>query len=69
MSGRKKGGHLTKGERKNEMARKRDERHIRAACRKEKKMNQYLGDDENFTSFAAQLAKMGCQLRDIPGDG
>ena len=45
------------------------ERAIREAYRKEKKIESYLADDENFPSFAIQLKKLGLQLRDIPADG
>uniref|UniRef100_A0A0B7A1K5 OTU domain-containing protein n=1 Tax=Arion vulgaris TaxID=1028688 RepID=A0A0B7A1K5_9EUPU len=48
---------------------KREERAMREAYRKEKRMTSYLADDENFPSFRVQLAKMGLQLRDIPADG
>jgi len=51
------------------MARKKEERVIRAAHRKEKKSQKYLADDENFGSFTTQLNKLGLELRDIPGDG
>ena len=71
MSSRRKGGgsQKTKGQRLDDMARKREERAVRAAHRKEKKMAEHMADDENFVSFAAQLGKMGLQLRDIQGDG
>ena len=59
----------TKRERREAMARKRDERAVRAAHRKERKAQAYLADDMNFASFANQLASMGLKLRDIPGDG
>ncbi|XP_076472456.1 OTU domain-containing protein 3-like isoform X2 [Babylonia areolata] len=48
---------------------KQQERAVRDAHRKERKINSYLADDENFPSFAIQLKKLGLQLRDIPGDG
>jgi OTU domain-containing protein 3 len=51
------------------LPRKREERAMREAYRKEKKMVSYLADDENFPSFRVHLAKMGLQLRDIPADG
>ena len=59
----------SKGQRADEMARKRDERVVRQAYKKERKAQAYLADDGNFQSFAVQLAKLGLQLRDIPGDG
>ena len=65
--------HKTKGQRRDEMARKRDERAVRNAYRKDlkmkKAMDSYLADDENYGSFANQLTKLGLHLRDIPGDG
>ena len=48
---------------------KKQERAIREAYRRERKIDSYLADDENFPSFAIQLKKLGLQLRDIPGDG
>lgn len=49
--------------------RKQEERAIREAYRREKKIESYLADDENFPCFAIQLRKLGLQLRDIPADG
>ena len=71
MSGRRKTATQpkTRGQRQDSMARKRDERAVRKAYRNEKKMESYLADDDNYGSFSTQLAKMGLQLRDIPGDG
>ena len=51
------------------VSRKRDERMMREAYRREKKIASYLADDENYPSFKNQLAKIGLELRDIPGDG
>lgn len=51
------------------VTRKREERNIREAYRREKKISSYLEEDENFPSFRTQLAKIGLELRDIPGDG
>ena len=64
-----KGQHKTKGQRVQEMARKRDERAIRRAHKKEQQAESYLADDENFASFSVYLGKLGLMLRDIPGDG
>ncbi len=65
--------HKTKGQRRDDMARKRDERVARNAYRQEAKqkkaLDSYLADDENYGNFSLQLAKLGLQLRDIPGDG
>lgn len=49
--------------------RKQEERALREAYRREKKIESYLADDENFPTFAIQLRKLGLELRDIPGDG
>lgn len=48
---------------------KKEERQIRDQHRREKRIESYLADDENFPSFSTQLGKLGLQLRDIPGDG
>ncbi|KAK6175241.1 hypothetical protein SNE40_013746 [Patella caerulea] len=48
---------------------KQAERAMREAYRRERKMDSYLAEDENFPSFATQLGKLGLHLRDIPGDG
>ncbi|XP_070560699.1 OTU domain-containing protein 3-like [Ptychodera flava] len=49
--------------------RKRDERTVRSAMRKQNRDKSYLAEDENFAGFATQLQTRGLQLRDIPGDG
>lgn len=59
----------TPNNRQDAVSRKREERAKREAYRRERKIESYLADDENFPSFSAQLAKIGLQLRDIPGDG
>ncbi|KAK3088164.1 hypothetical protein FSP39_015555 [Pinctada imbricata] len=51
------------------VSRKREERAIREHHRRERKIESYLAEDENFPSFSTQLGKLGLQLRDIPGDG
>ena len=61
--------HLTKRQRRDAMARKKEERAARTQYRKAKKAESYLQEDEGFVSFSAQLAQMGLQLKDIPGDG
>lgn len=48
---------------------RQNDRMVREAYRREKKMSSYLAEDENFPSFKNQLAKLGLELRDIPGDG
>ena len=71
--GKKNPNHKTKGQRRDEMARKREERAVRNAYRKDLKqkkvMDSYFADDENYASFASQLTKLGLHLRDILGDG
>ncbi|XP_077998534.1 OTU domain-containing protein 3-like [Glandiceps talaboti] len=59
----------TKGQIQDDKERKRDERAVKAAMRKQRKDKSYLAEDENFASFATQLQTRGLQLRDIPGDG
>ena len=59
----------TKGQRKDTMARKREERAARAAHKKQRQAKTYLADDETYVNFKGQLAKMGLELRDITGDG
>ena len=62
--------HQSRGERHAAMARKREERAVRNAYKKEKKTAEKdTTEEENFLSFRAQLAKMQLQLREIPGDG
>lgn len=51
------------------MARKKDERAVRATQRKEKQAQKYLPNDAMLASFSVQLNKLGLQLRSIPGDG
>ncbi|KAK0056432.1 OTU domain-containing protein 3 [Biomphalaria pfeifferi] len=48
---------------------RRDEKYVREAHKKERHLESYLADDENFPSFKNKLRKMGLQLRDIPADG
>ena len=70
MSSRTSAGkQLTKRERREGMARKREERAIRKAHRNEKKAQAYLNDDVNFVSFKNQLNALGLEIKDIPGDG
>ncbi|ELU14639.1 hypothetical protein CAPTEDRAFT_108175 [Capitella teleta] len=51
------------------MARKKDERAIRTAHRKEQQMLKLAQNGDPFVTFAIQLGKMGLEIRDIPGDG
>ncbi|CAC5401217.1 OTUD3 [Mytilus coruscus] len=50
------------------VSRKKEERQIKQQHRREKQIDSYLADDENFPSFSTQLGKLGLQLRDIPAD-
>lgn len=59
----------TKSQKLNTMARKKDERAVRAAHKKEKQAQKYLPNDVSVASFLIQLHKLGLQLRNIPGDG
>jgi len=77
MSGGKKrskrfrntGTTVTKTQRRDGMARKREERAARQTHKKQQQAKSYLTDDETYASFSAQLAKMGLELRDVTGDG
>uniref|UniRef100_T1IJB9 OTU domain-containing protein 3 n=1 Tax=Strigamia maritima TaxID=126957 RepID=T1IJB9_STRMM len=53
------------------MARKRDERNAKATHKRVKKGKTSANKDEqvNFVGFNNQLATMGLELREIPGDG
>lgn len=59
----------TKGQRRDDLERKRDDRVRRNALKKERKMKEYLADDEDFVSFSNQLAALSLKIKDIPGDG
>ena len=59
----------TKGQRREEVERKRDDRVRRNALKKERKIKEYLADDEDFISFSNQLAALGLKIKDILGDG
>lgn len=59
----------TKGQRREELERKRDDRVRRNALKKERKAKEYLEEDENFVSFSNQLEALGLKIKDIPGDG
>ena len=63
------GSHQSRGEKQAAMARKREERAVHRAYKKEKKAQKNAMEEENFYAFHAQLAKMELQLREIPGDG
>jgi len=54
----------------NRMSKKKVEREVRAAHRRNKKDKQHLGNDfDDFLSLNTQLATMGLSLKQIPGDG
>lgn len=59
----------TKGQRRDDLERKRDDRLRRNALKKERKIKEYLADDEDFVSFSNQLAALSLKIKDIPGDG
>lgn len=59
----------TKGQRRDDLERKRDDRVRRNALKKERKIKEYLADDEDFVSFSNQLAALSLKIKDIPGDG
>lgn len=59
----------TKGQRRDDLERKRDDRVRRNAFKKERKIKEYLEHDQDFTSFANQLEALGLKIKDIPGDG
>jgi len=52
------------------MAKKKVEREVRAAHRRNKKDKQHLGNDfDDFLSLNNQLGTLGLSLKQIPGDG
>lgn len=59
----------TKGQRRDDLERKRDDRVRRNALKKERKIKEYLADDEDFVSFSNQLAALSLKIKDISGDG
>ncbi|XP_031554408.1 OTU domain-containing protein 3-like [Actinia tenebrosa] len=58
-----------KGQKRDELERKRDERCRRKALKKERNIKEYLENDENFVSFKNQLEAVGLKIKDILGDG
>lgn len=58
-----------KGQKKEDLERKRDERARRRSMKKEKEIEEYSENDENFVSFKNQLEAIGLKLKDILGDG
>ena len=69
--GGKKAHNKSRGERRDDLERKRDERAKRSALRKEKEAREHysLEDDESYVSFCNQLQAVGLKIREIPGDG
>ena len=61
----------SRGERKNDLERKRDERAKRLAMRKENKAKAYYSpeDDKDYVNFSNQLQTIGLKIKEIPGDG
>ena len=59
-----------RGNKKNEVERKRDGRAARRAVAKDRKNRPPDADDtEEYASFTLQLQSLGLKLREIPGDG
>lgn len=59
-----------RGNKRNEVERKRDERAARRAIAKDRKNRPQDGDEgEEFVSFSNQLQTLGLKLREVPGDG
>lgn len=67
----KKAHNKPRGERKDDLERKRDERAKRSALKKEKQARAYYSFeyDENYVSFCNQLQAVGLKIKEIPGDG
>ncbi|KAL9970664.1 hypothetical protein ACROYT_G023074 [Oculina patagonica] len=59
----------SKGQRREELERKRDDRVRRNALKKERNIKEYLEDDQDFASFSNQLEILGLKIKDIQGDG
>ncbi|XP_061527610.1 OTU domain-containing protein 3 isoform X3 [Phycodurus eques] len=60
----------SRGNKKSELERKRDERSARRALAKARKNHPQDGEeDAEFLSFSTQLQAMGLKLREVPGDG
>eukprot|EP00794_Sanderia_malayensis_P005159 gene5159-5811_t len=60
-----------RGEKRDDVERKRDERARRNALRREKNAREFysLENDENYVSFCNQMEVIGLKIKDIPGDG
>ncbi|XP_061623141.1 OTU domain-containing protein 3 isoform X2 [Phyllopteryx taeniolatus] len=60
----------SRGNKKSELERKRDERSARRALAKARKNPPQDGEeDAEFLTFSTQLQAMGLKLREVPGDG
>ncbi|XP_061841603.1 OTU domain-containing protein 3 [Nerophis lumbriciformis] len=60
----------TRGNKKNQLERKRDERAERRAMAKDRKNRPQDADDgAEFVNFSNQLQALGLKLREVPGDG
>ncbi|XP_077570726.1 OTU domain-containing protein 3 [Stigmatopora nigra] len=64
-------GKLSRGNRKSELERKRDERSARRALAKARKNHTEDDDDDGaeFLNFSTQLQALGLKLKEVPGDG
>ncbi|XP_057686624.1 OTU domain-containing protein 3 [Corythoichthys intestinalis] len=66
----KRTGKPSRGNKKSELERKRDERSARRALAKARKNHPQDGDDgAEFLSFSTQLQALGLKLKEVPGDG
>jgi len=59
----------SKGQKREAIERKRDERARRRSMKKEREIQEYCENDENFVSFKNQLEAIGLIIKDILGDG
>ena len=68
-----KGQKKSKGQQRDDLERKRDERSRKNAIRRERKakagMEEYLEEDANFVSFSNQLQIQGLKIKQMKGDG
>ena len=63
-------GKSGKGQRKDALEKKRDERAVKRALQRERKLKGYLDEDEeDFVAFSNQLSVQGFRIKDVPGDG
>ena len=63
-------GKSGKGQRKDALEKKRDERAVKRALQRERKLKGCLDEDEeDFVAFSNQLSVQGFRIKDVPGDG